>query len=54
MEIVPKVAVPRKIIGLTKDPCKETGPNKVTDQTLRKDQIPAKGQIPVKDLPGTG
>ena len=54
MEIVPKVAVPRKIIGLTKDLCKETGPNKVTDQTLRKDQIPAKGQIQVKDLPGTG
>jgi hypothetical protein len=43
-----------KIIGLIKDLCKETGPNKVTDQTLRKDQIPAKGQIQVKDLPGTG
>ena len=54
MEIVRKEAVPRKIIGLTKDSCKETGPNKVTDQTLRKDQIPAKGQIQVKDLPGTG
>ena len=53
MEIVPKVAVPRKIIGLTKDLCKETGPNKVTDQTLRKDQILAKGQTQVKDLLGT-
>jgi hypothetical protein len=47
-EIVRREGVPRKIIGLTKDLCKETGPNKVTDQTLRKDQIPA------KDLPGTG
>lgn len=43
-----------KIIGLTKDLCKETGPNKVTDQTLRKDQILAKGQTRVKDLLGTG
>ena len=53
-EIVQKVAVPMKIIGLTKDLCKETGPNKVTDQTLWKDQILAKGQTRVKDLPGTG
>jgi hypothetical protein len=53
-EIVQKVAVPMKIIGLTKDLCKETGPNKVTDQTLRKDQILAKGQTRVKDLLGTG
>jgi hypothetical protein len=44
MEIVRKEAVPRKIIGLTKDPCKETGPNKVTDQILRKDQIWVKDQ----------
>jgi hypothetical protein len=48
MEIVRKAAVPTKIIGLIKDLCKETGPNKLTDQTLRK------GQIWVKDLPGTG
>jgi hypothetical protein len=48
MEIVRKAAVPTKIIGLIKDLCKETGPNKLTDQTLRK------GQIRVKDLPGTG
>jgi hypothetical protein len=40
--------VPRKITGLIKDLCKETGPNKVTDQTLRKDQIRG------KDLLGTG
>jgi hypothetical protein len=48
MEIVRKAAVPTKIIGLIKDLCKETGPNKLTDQTLRK------GQIRVKDLPETG
>jgi hypothetical protein len=53
-EIVRKVAVPMKITGLIKDLCKETGPNKVTDQTMAKDQIPAKGQTRVKDLPGTG
>jgi hypothetical protein len=46
--------VPRKITGLIKDLCKETGPNKVTDQTLRKDQIRGKDQIPAKDLLGTG
>jgi hypothetical protein len=44
----------RKITGLIKDLCKETGPNKVTDQTLRKDQILGKDQIPAKDLLGTG
>jgi hypothetical protein len=44
----------RKIIGLIKDLCKETGLNKVTDQTMAKDQVAAKGQTRVKDLPGTG
>jgi hypothetical protein len=53
-EIVRKVAVPMKIIGLIKDLCKETGLNKVTDQTMAKDQVAAKGQTRVKDLPGTG
>jgi hypothetical protein len=53
-EIVRREGVPRKIIGLTKDLCKETGPNKVTDQTLRKGQILVKDQIPAKDLQGTG
>ncbi len=53
-EIVRKVAVPMKIIGLIKDLCKETGPNKVTDQTQEIGQIAAKGQTRVKDLPGTG
>jgi len=52
-EIVRKVAVTMKIIGLTKDLCKETGLNKVTDQTQVIGQILAKGQTQVKDLQGT-